>query len=258
MGAVGNPADPATHGLPGPRAGDPRAPLVYLDSAASSQKPRQVIEAMDAFYSHSYGTVHRGVYELGREATELFEGARSASPRSWAGTATSRSSPGTRPRRSTSSRTRGAGATSALATRCSSPRWSTTRTSCPGSCSARTRAPSSATSQWPSRASCRSTSSTRCSPSGRVKLVAVAHVSNVLGTINPVAEIVAPRPRRRGGHAGGRRAGGAADADRPAGDRRRLLRLDRAQGARPDRHRRAARPPRATGGDARRSWAAAT
>ena len=51
-------------------------PLVYLDSAASSQKPRQVIEAMDSFYSHSYGTVHRGVYELGREATELFEGAR--------------------------------------------------------------------------------------------------------------------------------------------------------------------------------------
>jgi cysteine desulfurase/selenocysteine lyase len=51
-------------------------PLVYLDSAASSQKPRQVIETMERFYSHSYGTVHRGVYELGREATELFEGAR--------------------------------------------------------------------------------------------------------------------------------------------------------------------------------------
>jgi cysteine desulfurase/selenocysteine lyase len=51
-------------------------PLVYLDSAASSQKPRQVIEAMERFYSYSYGTVHRGVYELGREATELFEGAR--------------------------------------------------------------------------------------------------------------------------------------------------------------------------------------
>jgi cysteine desulfurase / selenocysteine lyase len=51
-------------------------PLVYLDSAATAQKPRQVIEAMERFYSHSYGTVHRGVYELGREATELFEGAR--------------------------------------------------------------------------------------------------------------------------------------------------------------------------------------
>ena len=51
-------------------------PLVYLDSAATAQKPRQVIEAMEHFYSYSYGTVHRGVYELGREATELFEGAR--------------------------------------------------------------------------------------------------------------------------------------------------------------------------------------
>jgi cysteine desulfurase / selenocysteine lyase len=50
--------------------------LVYLDSAASSQKPRQVVEAMASFYSLHYGTVHRGVYELGREATELFEGAR--------------------------------------------------------------------------------------------------------------------------------------------------------------------------------------
>jgi cysteine desulfurase / selenocysteine lyase len=51
-------------------------PLVYLDSAATAQKPRQVIETMERFYSHSYGTVHRGVYELGREATEAFEGAR--------------------------------------------------------------------------------------------------------------------------------------------------------------------------------------
>jgi cysteine desulfurase/selenocysteine lyase len=51
-------------------------PLTYLDSAASAQKPRQVIEAMERFYSYSYGTVHRGVYELGREATEQFEGAR--------------------------------------------------------------------------------------------------------------------------------------------------------------------------------------
>jgi cysteine desulfurase/selenocysteine lyase len=51
-------------------------PLVYLDSAATAQKPRQVIETMERFYSDSYGTVHRGVYELGREATEQFEGAR--------------------------------------------------------------------------------------------------------------------------------------------------------------------------------------
>jgi cysteine desulfurase/selenocysteine lyase len=51
-------------------------PLVYLDSAATAQKPRHVIETMERFYSYSYGTVRRGVYELGREATEQFEGAR--------------------------------------------------------------------------------------------------------------------------------------------------------------------------------------
>ncbi len=40
-------------------------PLAYLDSAASAQKPRQVLEAMTEFYETSYANVHRGVYELG-------------------------------------------------------------------------------------------------------------------------------------------------------------------------------------------------
>jgi cysteine desulfurase / selenocysteine lyase len=50
--------------------------LAYLDSAATAQKPRHVIEAMDHFYRHSYGTVHRSVYQLARESTDQFEGAR--------------------------------------------------------------------------------------------------------------------------------------------------------------------------------------
>jgi cysteine desulfurase/selenocysteine lyase len=50
--------------------------LAYLDSAATAQKPVQVIDAMDRFYRESYGTVHRSLYELARESTELFEGAR--------------------------------------------------------------------------------------------------------------------------------------------------------------------------------------
>jgi len=50
--------------------------LTYLDSAATSQKPRQVIEAITSYYSHSNANIHRGVYALAREATELFEGAR--------------------------------------------------------------------------------------------------------------------------------------------------------------------------------------
>jgi cysteine desulfurase / selenocysteine lyase len=51
-------------------------PLAYLDSAASSQKPRQVLEAMTRFYETSYANVHRGVYELAERATEGLEDAR--------------------------------------------------------------------------------------------------------------------------------------------------------------------------------------
>ena len=51
-------------------------PLAFLDSAASSQKPRQVLEAMDTFYETSYANVHRGVYELAERATAALEHAR--------------------------------------------------------------------------------------------------------------------------------------------------------------------------------------
>jgi cysteine desulfurase/selenocysteine lyase len=51
-------------------------PLAFLDSAASSQKPRQMLEAMDTFYETSYANVHRGVYELAERATEALEHAR--------------------------------------------------------------------------------------------------------------------------------------------------------------------------------------
>lgn len=51
-------------------------PLVYLDSAATSMKPAAVIEAEAAFYRVTCANVRRGVYELAAEATELYEGAR--------------------------------------------------------------------------------------------------------------------------------------------------------------------------------------
>ena len=51
-------------------------PLSFLDSAASSQKPRQVLDAMQHFYETSYANVHRGVYELAERATAGYEGAR--------------------------------------------------------------------------------------------------------------------------------------------------------------------------------------
>jgi len=51
-------------------------PLVFLDSAASSQKPIPVIEAMNAYYRTTHANVHRGVYRLSEQATALYEEAR--------------------------------------------------------------------------------------------------------------------------------------------------------------------------------------
>jgi cysteine desulfurase/selenocysteine lyase len=54
----------------------PGVPLVYLDNAATSQKPLAVIEAMDAYYRGYNSNVHRGIHRLSEEATEAYEGAR--------------------------------------------------------------------------------------------------------------------------------------------------------------------------------------
>ncbi|MEK5523898.1 cysteine desulfurase [Heyndrickxia sp. FSL W8-0423] len=51
-------------------------PLVYLDSAATSQKPYSVIEAIDSYYKEDNSNVHRGVHTLGTRATDKYEGAR--------------------------------------------------------------------------------------------------------------------------------------------------------------------------------------
>jgi cysteine desulfurase/selenocysteine lyase len=51
-------------------------PLCYLDNAASSQRPRAVIDAISDYYETSHANVHRGVHRLSQEATDLFEGAR--------------------------------------------------------------------------------------------------------------------------------------------------------------------------------------
>ncbi len=51
-------------------------PLVYLDNAATSQKPRSVIDALAAFYSSENANIHRGVHDLSQRATLAYEGAR--------------------------------------------------------------------------------------------------------------------------------------------------------------------------------------
>ena len=51
-------------------------PLIYLDHAATSQKPRQVLEALQHYYDHDNANVHRGAHQLSARATEAFEAAR--------------------------------------------------------------------------------------------------------------------------------------------------------------------------------------
>lgn len=51
-------------------------PLIYLDSAASAQRPRQVIDAISHYYENDHANVHRGVHTLSQRATDAFEGAR--------------------------------------------------------------------------------------------------------------------------------------------------------------------------------------
>ena len=51
-------------------------PIAFLDSAASSQKPSSVLEAMDTYYREKHANVHRGVYQLSQEATTAYENAR--------------------------------------------------------------------------------------------------------------------------------------------------------------------------------------
>jgi len=56
-------------------------PLVYVDNAATSQKPRQVIEATDRYYAQGNANIHRGVYQLSERATAMYEGVREKAAR---------------------------------------------------------------------------------------------------------------------------------------------------------------------------------
>ena len=133
-------------------------PLVYLDSANTSQKPRQVIERLDEFYERHNANIHRASHQLGEEATAAYEGAR-IKVAGFIGARdetevvfTKNISEGINlvayamgnarlpPRASPAGRAP-AGSASAPVTRSSSPRWSTTPTSSRGSCCASAPAP---------------------------------------------------------------------------------------------------------------------
>src|ERR1041385_5676986 len=51
-------------------------PLIYFDNAATSQKPRAVLDALRHYYEHDNATVHRGIHELSNRATTAYEAAR--------------------------------------------------------------------------------------------------------------------------------------------------------------------------------------
>jgi cysteine desulfurase/selenocysteine lyase len=166
-----------------------REGLVYLDSAATSQTPRAVIDSMTDYYEAHRASVHRGVYPLAVEATELFEGARDRIAR-WLGWG---------PAETIFTRN----ATEALNLVAYS--WGSANVG-PGDRVVITEMEHHS-NLVPWQMLCRRTGATLdwvpvdddgllvlgvlddLLARGDVKLVAVAHVSNVVGTINPVAEI---------------------------------------------------------------------
>lgn len=167
-----------------------REGLVYLDSAATSQKPRQVIDAVDAFYAEHNANVHRAVYPLAIEADELYDGAR----------AKVAAFCGAQPEETIFT----SNATSAI--NLVSHAWGQANIGEGDEIVLSVAEHHANIVPW--QLLCESTgaqlrwlevdSEGRLSldqldgflGSGRVKLVAVTHLSNVLGTINPVAEII--------------------------------------------------------------------
>jgi cysteine desulfurase/selenocysteine lyase len=204
--------------------------LVYLDSGATSQKPRSVLDAERGFYEQHNAAVHRGAHQLAEEATDAFEAARTAVAALSACQRTRWCSPRTPPRASTWSRyamsnaaTGGpglAGSSSVLVTRWSSPRWSTTPTSVPWQELCRR---TGATLRWLSvddegRLALDDLASV---VTERTKVLAFTHVSNVLGTGQSRWRRSVARARAVGGaRRSGRLPVGAAPAGRPACARR--------------------------------------
>ena len=166
-------------------------PLVYLDSAATSQKPRAVLDAMDAYYREHNANVHRGVHLLSQEATLALEGARER-VRKFLGAESEKEIVFTR------------GTTEAVNLVAQS--WGRANLSKGDEIVLTTMEHHSNIVPWQLLAAATG-AVIRVAPiddrgdllfdayarllSGRTRLVAVTHVSNALGTVNPIREIAA-------------------------------------------------------------------
>src|SRR2546430_99983 len=101
-------------------------PFIYLDNAATAQKPRQIIETLDRFYKEYNANIHRGIYKVSEEATAAHEEARAKVARFINARSPNEIVFVRGPlRRSTSSPTHGAERTWASGTTSCLPRWST-------------------------------------------------------------------------------------------------------------------------------------
>jgi cysteine desulfurase/selenocysteine lyase len=166
-----------------------REGLAYLDSAATSQTPRSVLDAMIDYYEHHRSSVHRGTYPLAVEATDLFEAGRDRAAALVGGDP------------QTTILVRNASEAINLVA------YSWARTNLRAGDEVVITEMEHHSNLVPWQLACEATGATLRYVSiddegelvlseldaflagGRVKLVAVAHISNVLGTINPIAEI---------------------------------------------------------------------
>jgi cysteine desulfurase / selenocysteine lyase len=159
-----------------------QGPLVYLDSAATSQKPEHVLRAMDSAYREHHASIHRGVYPLAAESTELFEGAR-AKVAGWIGAET----------RETIFTPNATGAINLAARGLVGPGDRVLVTEMEHHSNIVSWQLAGATLDYvpvdPATGVASLDELDRLLAERRPKVVAVVHVSNVLGTINPIEEI---------------------------------------------------------------------
>ena len=233
-------------------------PLVYLDNAASAQKPRSVIEAMDHVYRFEYANVHRGLHYLSNTATSKYEDARELTRRFLnAGSADEI----VFTRNATAAINLVADSFGAMQIgegdeivlsimehHSNIVPWHFHRER------------HGAVLKWAPIADTGELLFEEFERllTPRTKLVAITHMSNVLGTLVPVKEIIRAGARPRHPGAGRRQPGGRAHDRRRARSRLRLLRLHRPQDLRALRHRRALRQEGAPRRHARPTRAAAT